>query len=192
MSILNIYPEQWSATDGSVDQIQQYSDSQQIRHQLADIGVQFETWVTAAELSPTATEDAILAAYSDQVDRLKEQHDFRTADVIKLNSDHPDRAALRQKFLSEHTHSDFEVRFFVAGQGLFYIHHQDRVYAVLCQSGDLISVPAGTRHWFDMGEAPSFTCIRLFSDPQGWVADYTGDAIAERFPLLEQFISLAA
>jgi len=192
MSSLNIYPEQWSATDGRVDQVQQYSDSRQIQHQLADIGVQFETWDAAAELSASATQEAILAAYSTQVDSLKDQHGFTTADVISLNPDHPDRATLRQKFLSEHTHSDFEVRFFVAGQGLFYIHHHDRVYAVLCQSGDLISVPAGARHWFDMGEAPSFTCIRLFSDPQGWVADYTGDTIAKRFPLLEQFISLAA
>ena len=192
MTTLIIYPEQWSTTDVDVDRIQQYSDSQQIQQRLGDVGVQFETWAASVDLSPAATQEDILAVYATQVERLKQQHDFKTADVISLKPDHPDRVQLRQKFLSEHTHSDFEVRFFVAGQGLFYIHHQERVYAVLCQSGDLISVPAGTRHWFDMGEAPSFTCIRLFSDPQGWVADYTGDPIAERFPLLEQFISLAA
>jgi len=61
------------------------------------------------------------------------------------------------------------------------------VYGVLCEAGDLISVPAGTRHWFDMGGAPDFQCIRLFTTPEGWVADYTGDDIARRFPRLEAF-----
>lgn len=192
MTTLIIYPEPGAETDGWPQQIQQYSDKLKIQQQLAEIGVQFETWDTVADLSATASEQTILTAYSNQVARLKDQHGFTTADVVSLKPDHPDRVALRRKFLSEHTHSDFEVRFFVAGQGLFYIHQWDRVYAVLCQCGDLISVPAATRHWFDMGEAPSFTCIRLFSDPQGWVAEYTGDDIAARYPLLEQFLSLAA
>jgi 1,2-dihydroxy-3-keto-5-methylthiopentene dioxygenase len=192
MSQLNIYPEQWTATDGDGECIRHVADSREIRRQLAAIGVQFDNWETTADLPATAAGDEILAAYATQIEELKQQHGFATADVVSLSPDHPDRATLRQKFLSEHTHSDFEVRFFVAGQGLFYIHAGDAVYGVLCRQGDLISVPDGIRHWFDMGASPSFTCIRLFSDPAGWVADYTGDPIAERFPLLEQFIAVAA
>jgi 1,2-dihydroxy-3-keto-5-methylthiopentene dioxygenase len=192
MSQLNIYPEQWRAADCDEDRVRRFSDSHDIRQQLAVIGVQFDNWETAVELPATAAQDDILGAYAAQVGALKQRHGFTTADVISLTPDHPERAALRQKFLSEHTHSDFEVRFFVAGQGLFYIHDGEAVYGVLCRQGDLISVPDGVRHWFDMGASPSFTCIRLFSDPAGWVADYTGDAIAERFPLLEQFITVAA
>ena len=67
---------------------------------------------------------------------------------------------------------------------MFVLHADDRVYAVLCEKDDLISVPAGVRHWFDMGSAPAFTCIRLFNDPAGWVAEFTGDAIAGKFPVL--------
>jgi 1,2-dihydroxy-3-keto-5-methylthiopentene dioxygenase len=52
----------------------------------------------------------------------------------------------------------------------------------LCERGDLISVPAGTRHWFDMGPAPRFTAIRLFTTPAGWVANFTGEPIARGFP----------
>src|SRR3546814_5164988 len=61
----------------------------------------------------------------------------------------------------------------------FYLHALNRVYVALCEAGDLISVPAGTAHWFDAGPAPRFTAIRLFVSPDGWVADYTGDGIAE-------------
>ena len=97
----------------------------------------------------------------------------------------------RQKFLDEHVHSEDEVRFFVRGQGLFYLHFQEQVYAVLCQKNDLISVPDGTRHWFDMGPQPRFTCIRLFSNPEGWVADFTGEDIARQLPRYEQLAGVA-
>jgi 1,2-dihydroxy-3-keto-5-methylthiopentene dioxygenase len=106
-------------------------------------------------------------------------------DVISLASDHPQKDALRQKFLSEHTHSEDEVRFFVAGQGQFTLHIGERIYDVLCEKGDLIGVPDGTRHWFDMGPNPNFIAIRLFTNPEGWVARFTGEDIADRFPRLE-------
>lgn len=75
--------------------------------------------------------------------------------------------------------------FFVRGQGLFYLHLGDQVFAVMCQKNDLISVPHGTRHWFDMGPEPAFTCIRLFTNPEGWVADFTGENISSRLPRYE-------
>ena len=110
---------------------------------------------------------------------------YVTVDVISLNSDHPQKAELRAKFLDEHRHAEDEVRFFVAGRGLFTLHIDDYVYAVLCEKNDLISVPAGTPHWFDMGEHPHFVAIRLFNNPEGWVANFTGEDIASRFPRLE-------
>ena len=110
-------------------------------------------------------------------------------DVISLDASNPETLAkvpeLRQKFLSEHRHNEDEVRFFVDGQGLFSLHVEDNVYEVLCQKGDLISVPANTPHWFDMGPKPSFVAIRFFNNPEGWVANYTGSAIAESFSRLE-------
>lgn len=114
---------------------------------------------------------------------------FHSVDVISVSPDHPDRKALRDKFLSEHVHTEFEVRFFVDGRGLFFLHIDDWVYAVLCEKGDLISVPSGVRHWFDLGEHPDVKAIRLFSEQSGWVAHYTNDDIAQRFPLLERFLA---
>jgi 1,2-dihydroxy-3-keto-5-methylthiopentene dioxygenase len=143
---------------------------------LREIGVRFERWPTR----PFG--DDIMAAYSPEIEALKAEGGFQTVDVVRVTPDHPDRAAMRSKFLSEHTHAEDEIRFFVSGQGLFTLHHDDRVFDVLCTEGDLMSVPAGMRHWFDMGAAPQFTAIRLFVNPDGWVAAFTGDNISDHFP----------
>ena len=145
--------------------------------------------MSACTIAADADQESILTAYADSIDKLKQQYGFQSVDVIKLKPDHPEKDAFRHKFLAEHIHGDFEVRFFVEGCGLFYLHVDDNVYAVLCEQGDLISVPANTKHWFDMGEAPRFTCIRLFTTPDGWVADFTGSEIAKTFPTLDQYVA---
>lgn len=180
MSVLTIYAEQ--SPENSV----RFTDFANIESKLKEIGVQFERWITSQVLSAEASNDDILNAYADSVTRLKNQYDFQTADVIKLDDTHPDKAALREKFLNEHTHSEFEVRFFVDGCGLFYLHVGGQVFGILCEKGDLISVPANALHWFDMGENPNFACIRLFTNPQGWVANFSGSDISKSFPTLEQ------
>jgi len=110
---------------------------------------------------------------------------YGTVDVLRLAKGTPDTAPIRQKFLAEHAHSEDEVRFFVAGSGAFYLHLRGKVYQAICVRGDLISVPAGVTHWFDMGPDPEFTAIRWFNDQAGWVPEYTGSEIASRFPLYE-------
>lgn len=165
-------------------------DASEIQRLLADKGIRFEQWPTR-DLPEDATQETILDAYEAEVAALKQACGFQTADVISLNPDNPQKDALRQKFLDEHVHSEDEVRFFVRGQGLFYLHLDDQVFAVLCQKNDLISVPEGTRHWFDMGPEPRFTCIRLFSNPEGWVANFTGEDIASRLPRYETLAGAA-
>jgi 1,2-dihydroxy-3-keto-5-methylthiopentene dioxygenase len=77
------------------------------------------------------------------------------------------------------------VRLFVEGAAMFYLRAGGKVYMTLCERNDLISVPAGTRHWFDMGPEPNFTAIRMFTTPDGWVARFTDDPIAARFPAFD-------
>ncbi|HET8899236.1 MAG TPA: acireductone dioxygenase [Rhodanobacteraceae bacterium] len=154
----------------------------EIARVLAQVGVRFEGWQASAPIAPGASQDEVIAAYRNDIDRLMQSEGYQAVDVISLTPDHPDRAALRQKFLSEHTHSEDEVRFFVAGSGQFTLHIGDHVYDILCEQGDLIGVPDGTRHWFDMSESPYFVAIRLFTNKDGWVAHFTGDDIAARFP----------
>jgi len=163
-------------------------EGEAISAQLGRLGVRFERWPTEHPLAADAGEDAVLAAYRVEVDALVTEYGFRSMDVVSIRPEHPQREELRAKFLDEHVHDDFEVRFFVDGSGLFYLHVDDRVYVVLCEKGDLISVPGGTPHWFDMGERPDFKCIRLFTIPDGWVAEPTGSAVGAHFPSLERFV----
>ncbi|MFZ4745292.1 MAG: 1,2-dihydroxy-3-keto-5-methylthiopentene dioxygenase [Sphingomonas sp.] len=160
------------------------TESDEIAVWLAEISVTFERWPTR-DLPAEADSDTILAAYAPEIARLKARGGYQSIDVVSVFPDHPDRAAMRTKFLSEHTHAEDEVRFFVRGEGLFTLHAADRVWNVLCGEGDLMSVPAGMTHWFDMGAAPNFTAIRMFVNPDGWVAAFTGSDIAERFPRYE-------
>lgn len=176
----------------SADQPQQATtirDFASISEQLGTLGVVFERWQAKHEFAADAEPQNVLDAYQDSIDKLKQQYGFQSVDVISLKADHPNKDQLRQKFLAEHKHSDFEVRFFVEGCGLFYLHVGDTVYAVLCEQGDLISVPANTTHWFDMGVNPDFKCIRLFTTEDGWVAEFTGNNISESFPTLDEYLA---
>jgi 1,2-dihydroxy-3-keto-5-methylthiopentene dioxygenase len=148
-------------------------------------GVRFERWAANAPVQPGASQEEVIAAYRADIDRLMTEKGYQAVDVISLTPEHPQKTELRQKFLNEHRHSEDEVRFFVGGSGLFTLHLGTQVYEVLCEKGDLIGVPDNTRHWFDMGPDPSFIAIRIFTNTAGWVANFTGDEIAQRFPRYE-------
>lgn len=177
MSRLRIYDETNGAAPVSV-----HANHADIACELQRVGVRFEQWEASQPVVPGASQDEVIAAYRGDIDRLMREEGYQTVDVISLKPDHPDRAVLRRKFLNEHTHSEDEVRFFVAGAGQFTLHIDGKVYEVLCESGDLIGVPDRTRHWFDMSESPYFIAIRLFTSKEGWVAEFTGEDIAEQFP----------
>ncbi|WP_143871286.1 1,2-dihydroxy-3-keto-5-methylthiopentene dioxygenase [Catenovulum sediminis] len=159
-------------------------DFQQICHHLNDIGVHFERWHTDKKLEQSASNEEIIAAYQNEIDKLVSKGGYQSYDVVSLNPDNPNKLQFRQKFLSEHIHTEDEVRFFVRGKGLFVMHVEDKIYAMLCEKDDLISVPANTKHWFDMGSEPEFTAIRIFDNEEGWVAQFTGDDIADKVPKL--------
>jgi 1,2-dihydroxy-3-keto-5-methylthiopentene dioxygenase len=161
------------------------SDGATIAAELNAIGVRFERWAADATLPKGSDQQTVLDAYRSSIDKLVAECGYQTMDVIRLERGTPNTEPIRKKFLDEHQHSEDEVRFFVEGRGAFYLHVNGRVYQTICVKGDLISVPAGTKHWFDMGSDPEFTAIRLFNNQEGWVANFTGDAIASGFPTLD-------
>lgn len=178
----------WTDSDPDTPTLQT-SDPAEIAEALAAVGIDFEQ-LPVRSITDGASGDDVLAAYADVVERLNTAHGFNVVDVAQLHpSDDPDWAATaagaRGKFLAEHTHAEDEVRLFVHGSGIFYLHLGDEVNAVQCTAGDLISVPADTKHWFDMGARPDFTALRFFVNPDGWVGDFTGDEIGSRFPNYE-------
>ena len=181
MSRLRIFQDQHPDTP-----LLSTADHAEIARELAAIGVAMERWEASRPVQPGDAPEAIMAAYKGDIDRLVAERGFRTVDVVSIAPDNPQREAMRAKFLEEHFHQEDEVRFFVGGSGLFTLHVDDRVYEVLCESGDLIAVPDRMTHWFDMGPEPSFIAIRFFTEPDGWVGHFTGDDIATRFPRYEQ------
>ncbi|MCB1864479.1 MAG: AraC family ligand binding domain-containing protein [Chromatiales bacterium] len=185
MTTLSIHP------DNAPDQVEVLDDHAAIAARLAELGVEFTRWPVRADAAALDTA-GVLQAFSDDIAELSQRFGFQHVDVARITPDNPQRAEFRKKFLNEHTHDDFEIRFFVAGRGLFYLHIDGHVYCVLCTAGDLISVPPDTTHWFDMGEHPEFTCIRFFTTPEGWVGKFTGSTIAERFPSFDAFVTAHA
>lgn len=147
---------------------------------LAEHGVRFERW-QPAPIEKGASDADIIAAYRAQIDALG----YREVEVLNVTGDHPQKHELRAGFLDERRYSEDEVRFFVAGQGLFSLHIGDCVYAVRCEKNDLLIIPAGLAHWFDMGENPHFVALRLFNTAEGWVPAFTGDERARDFPGLD-------
>ena len=186
MSLLVIHPAAPGPADAP-DPLRS-ADPAVITAELGARGIGFERWPARQALAAGADTAAILAAYAPEIARVQARGTYPTVDAIRLTPDHPDRGALRQKFLAEHTHSEDEVRFFVEGRGLFCLHLGEEVLQLLCEQDDWIAVPAGTRHWFDMGPEPRFCALRFFENPQGWVAQFSGDPIADRFPLLDGLV----
>jgi 1,2-dihydroxy-3-keto-5-methylthiopentene dioxygenase len=192
MTLLTVW-----ADDQADAPLLQTSDRAAIAEELSPLGVVFEHVPAPERLPDSATQDEILEAHRELVDRLVAEHGYRLVDVAQLHPVDSDEwrataEAARLKFLNEHTHDEEEIRYFVAGSGVFYLHIDGKVHAMLCTPGDLLSVPALTTHWFDMGTRPDFTAIRFFHDDDGWVGTFTGSDISTHFPTYDELTAAAA
>jgi 1,2-dihydroxy-3-keto-5-methylthiopentene dioxygenase len=163
MALLKIPDEDRTLTDGD-----------QVRGFLAEYGIEYERTGSAPGLSSTSTSDEILAAWAPKIDALKARGGYVVADVIDVKPETPNLDAMLKRFSSEHWHDEDEVRLIVEGRGLFHIHPPgEPVFALEVEAGDLIRVPRGTHHWFDLCGEKRIRAIRLFQDPSGWTPHYT-------------------
>jgi len=154
------------------------TDPVAIAGRLAEIGIDYERWENIREVSPDATDQEILEAFSDEIERLKTAGGYVTADVINVVSTTPGLEEMLNKFNKEHWHDEDEVRFIVKGHGLFHIAPKDSdVVSIEMEAGDLIRVPRGTLHWFDLCGDRTVRAIRLFQDMSGWTPHYTGSGV---------------
>lgn len=154
-----------------------------IRSFMNERGIFFDQWNADVVFEDTANQEEILKAYESSLQPFMQSGGYQTADVITINKLTENYDAIRAKFLAEHTHSEDEIRFFVDGEGLFWFNLDDEpVFNLLCEQGDLISVPEGTKHWFDAGETNPFVkAIRIFIDMSGWVPHYTESGVEGKF-----------
>ena len=157
-------------------------DKQEVTRHLASIGIDYETWEPSHPLSANAPSEEILDAYSAEIEQLKARGGYVTADVISVNPQTPNLDAMLAKFSREHWHDEDEVRFIIHGRGVFHVHPSDKpVVAIEVEAGDLIRVPRGTLHWFDLCSDKQIRAIRLFQDPGGWTPQYTDSGLDAKF-----------
>lgn len=171
MALLRIPEEDRSITDA--DEIAGY---------LASRGIEYEKMAPLDGIPLDAPADEILAAYSEKINELKARGGYVTADVIDVKTDTPNLEVMLAKFNSEHWHDEDEVRLIVEGRGLFHIHPDNGpVFSIEVVAGDLIRVPRGTHHWFDLCGDRRIRAIRLFQDMSGWTPHYTQSGVDKRF-----------
>jgi len=164
------------------DEKRSLCEREEVRDYLAGIGIEYERWQSPAELPDDATAEQVLNAYSAQIEELKQRGGYVTADVIDVNADTPGLETMLAKFNIEHTHDEDEVRYIIAGRGLFHIRPlQGPVVAIEVEAGDLIRVPRGTLHWFDLCGDRRIRAIRLFQDKSGWTPHYTGSGMDRNY-----------
>lgn len=159
-----------------------FKDAAEIADYLAKIGIDYERWETDSRVSPDAAPEEILAAYGSEIEKLKASGGYVTADIIDIKPDTPNLETMLQKFRPEHWHDEDEVRFIVKGHGCFYIAPTDsEVVSVTMEAGDLIRVPKGTKHWFDLCDDRTVRAIRLFQDVSGWTPHYTESGLEKNY-----------
>jgi 1,2-dihydroxy-3-keto-5-methylthiopentene dioxygenase len=157
-------------------------DAAEITAFLAANDIEYERATTEAPVPAGAPADAVLAAYRGKIDEMKARGGYVTADVIDVTPATPNLDAMLNKFNSEHWHDEDEVRFIVEGRGVFHIHPTaGPVFAIEVEAGDLIRVPKGTLHWFDLCGERRIRAIRLFQDTSGWTPHYTASGVDQGF-----------
>ena len=158
------------------------TDEAAVRETLARVGIDYERWQPSHPVPDGAPAEAVLAAYATEIDRLKKAGGYVTADVIDVSPQTPNLDTMLAKFSREHWHDEDEVRFILRGRGVFHIHPKDApVMAIEVVPGDLLRVPRGTHHWFDLCSERDIRAIRLFQDASGWTPRYTDTGVDARY-----------
>jgi 1,2-dihydroxy-3-keto-5-methylthiopentene dioxygenase len=152
----------------------------EIQAALAAVGIDYERW-DLSRVAPDAPADEVLEAYAAEIDEMKQRGGYVTADVIDVNPGTPGLDAMLARFDKEHTHSEDEVRFILAGRGIFFLHLDGKVFSVEVGPGDMLRVPCGTTHWFTLCEDRRIRAIRWFQKTEGWTPQYTGTGVDQHY-----------
>jgi 1,2-dihydroxy-3-keto-5-methylthiopentene dioxygenase len=156
--------------------------AEDIRQYLAEIGIEYDRWELLPEIDKDSTSETILAAYADRIEQTKQEGNYAKVDVVNVNSSTPGLDAMLAKFSTEHWHDEEEVRFIIYGRGVYHVHPPDGPVARLeVESGDMIRVPRGTLHWFDLCAEREIKAIRFFQDPAGWTPYYTESELEKQY-----------
>jgi 1,2-dihydroxy-3-keto-5-methylthiopentene dioxygenase len=151
-------------------------DEQEIRAALGAAGIDYERW-SLDRVPADSSADLVLDAYRGEIEEMKRRGGYVTADVIDVTPETPGLETMLARFDKEHTHSEDEVRFIVAGRGIFFLVLGEKVASVEVGPGDMLRVPQGTKHWFTLCEDRRIRAIRWFQQTEGWTPHYTESGV---------------
>lgn len=93
------------------DENRDIQEPTEIQEFLKPFGIVFEQWDVDGRIGDDVTNEEILEAYAPEIERLKAEHGFVTADVINVGPSTPGLDEMLAKFDKEHLHTEDEVRF---------------------------------------------------------------------------------
>ena len=180
MSHLCVYHQ-----SNSLQPVRLLNHQEDIARELAAIGSGFQRWPATVPVTARTVAEEVMAACQAGVAQLERA--MAHADVIGLdeNSAQEQAGKLRKQLSQEHVCDAEQAWLFAAGRGMLCLHVDGHVYALLCERGDLLTIPAGVKRWFDMGEQPRFVVTRLCDAAGGCEPRLTGEDVASRYPALE-------
>lgn len=146
------------------------TNNEEAKKFLSKYGLYAEFW--QPEISDTNVKDSLIK-YKSQIEKLKKRFGYASADVCMLDKLNPNLDKILEPFMKEHHHTDDEVRFTVEGEGIFGVNPLCAPpFEIYVEKGDLLIVPAMTRHWFCLTEKKNICCIRVFKENPKWEAIY--------------------
>ncbi|WYP25364.1 AraC family ligand binding domain-containing protein [Alkalihalobacillus sp. FSL W8-0930] len=168
MAIIHI--RQTGQTIAEESEVRAFLESQEVLYEFWDPTKLSERLQNECHLTDKDKEE-VLSTFNEDIRSLAERRGYKKWDVIALNEQTPDLDVLLKKFEQVHTHTEDEVRAITAGSGTFVIKGAETGYFdVNLSPGDVISVPVNIPHFFTLSEERQVVAVRLFIDPEGWVA----------------------
>jgi len=150
---------------------------------LAEQGVRFAHTPLALRVRPGSAQEEVLDTCREYLDQLMTAQGSKAFSVLNRDGAEPSAVDLRD----EHVHDADEVLAVVTGRVQVGLRLGEYVYAVLCEKGDQLVIPAGSPRWLDLGDNPFCLALRVFANEKGALATFTGDATARLYAGMDEF-----
>ena len=144
---------------------------------LAEQGVRFVHAEHGLRVRPGTAQDEVLQACRGYLDPLMTAQGSKAFVLLNRDGEAPAQVDVRD----EHVHDADELFAVISGRAQVGLRVGGWVYSVLCEKGDQLLVPAGTRRWVELGDTPFCLALRLYGSEQGVQARFTGDVSARAF-----------
>jgi len=150
---------------------------------LAEQGVRFTHTPLALRVRPGSAQEEVLDTCREYLDQLMTAQGSKAFSVLNRDGAEPSAVDLRD----EHVHDAVEVLAVVTGRVQVGLRLGEYVYAVLCEKGDQLVIPAGSPRWLDLGDNPFCLALRVFANEKGAFATFTGDETARLYAGMDEF-----